>query len=84
MNKDNILEQRNKILKSNNNVHTHIYKLQPTNCGYVEISMNIRDIPRPVLKRNNYYFPEKTSTHATNHTTYSKNICDILFDYDRK
>lgn len=84
MNKDNLLEQRNKILKSNKNVFTHVYGLQSTNCGYVEISMNIRDIPRPVLKRNNYYFPEKTSTHVTNHTTYSNNICDILFDYNRK
>ena len=84
MNKDNILEQRNKILKSNKNVHTHIYKSQSTNCGYVEISMNIRDISRPILKRNNYFFPEKSSTHVTNHTTYSNNLCDILFDHNGK
>lgn len=84
MNKDTILEQRNKILKSNKNIYTYAYRLPSSNCGYVEISMNIRDIPRPVLQRNNYCLPKTTSTHATNHTTYSNNIRDIFFDYGKK
>jgi len=84
MNKDNILEQRNKILKSNKNICTYAYRLPSSNCGYVEISMNIGDIPRPVLQRNNYYLPEKTSTIVMNNNTISNNIRDILFDYDRK
>lgn len=55
MNKNDITEQRNKILKINTYVFTHTY--QPSNCnhGYVETTINITTLSRPALKRSNNY-----------------------------
>jgi hypothetical protein len=77
MDKDNRLEQRNNTLENSTSVFTYVYKLQPTSCGYVEI-------PRPILKRNNYCFYENMPTNIMRNATYSNNICDILFGYNRK
>lgn len=81
MNKDEITEQRNKILKINTYIFTYTY--QPSNCnhGCVETTINIRDLSRPVLKRNNAgYFDEIISTQDVK----SHNNCDILYSCYQK
>lgn len=86
MNKNDILEQRNKIIKSNDKVNTYIYQLSCSNNGYVEISMNINDITRPVLKRTSnsqYLFSNIIKPDVTS-DIHSNNIGDILWTYYRK
>lgn len=84
MDKDNLLEQKNKIFQNNGLLHTPVHKLLSDNYRYVEISMNVNNIPRPILTRNNHYWlPENISNSVINNTKSSNNICDILFAYNR-
>lgn len=65
MNKDHIIEQRNKILKNTNKVVMIEYTSNFYNYGYVEAYINISDLTRPKLSRN-INIPSEQKIHSTN------------------
>lgn len=65
MNKDRIIEQRNKILKNTNNVVMIEYTSNFYNYGYVETYINICELTRPKLTRNTN-IPNDKKTVSTN------------------
>ena len=65
MNKDHIIEQRNKILKNTNKVVMIEYISNCYNYGYVEAYINISELTRPKLTRNTNITSEQ-KIHSTN------------------
>jgi hypothetical protein len=65
MNKDHIIEQRNKILKNTNKVVIIEYTSNFYNYGYVEAYINICELTRPKLTRNTN-IPNDKKTCSTN------------------
>ena len=80
MNKDIILQQRNKILRNMKNVVNIEYKSHFNNCGYVETGIHMSELTRPKLIRSKNLSLDISNkiTYPVNTENKSKSMNDLL------
>lgn len=80
MDKEVILQQRNKILRNTSNVVNIEYKSYFHNCGYVETDIHMSQLTRPKLTRNKNLSLDISNKiiYPVNTENKSKSMNDLL------